>query len=250
MDKLLQVEDDIQSEGGSEVAEAMQLNSSSNKGNVSDIVAGDPDIDTVPLPDNEIASYLATSGEAKEPRTYAEAMASPDADKWAKAAAEEYGMLMARGTWVLEDLPEEKKTIGCRWVFKIKRASNGEITRFKARLVAQGFTQKFGVDYFETYSPVAGLPTIRLLMAWAVERGMLIDQFDLQNAYIHGTLDTTVYMRQPEGYVEPGMESKVCRIVRSLYGLNSPDDAGIHVSIRECFDMECSGVTPIHVSTY
>ena len=173
----------------------------------------------VPIPDTEIASYISSSGQAVEPKTYKEAMTSPDSDKWAKAIADEYGLLMARGTWILDDLPPGRKPVGCRWVFKIKRNPAGQIERYKARLVAQGFTQRYGEDYFETYSPVAGIATIRLLMAWAVQQNMFIDQYDLEGAYLHGDIDTAIFMKQPEGYVEPGQKSKVCRIVRSLYGL-------------------------------
>jgi len=156
-----------------------------------------------------------------EPKTYKEAMLSPDSDKWQLAASLEYGTIMANNTWYLTDLPPGRTAIGSKWIFKIKTKADGSIDRYKARLVAKGCAQKYGVDFQETYSPVAGLTTIRLLIAAAVERGWYIDQFDVTGAYLNGVISPSeeIFMLQPEGFEVPGQEEKVCRIVRSLYGL-------------------------------
>ena len=109
--------------------------------------------------------------EIQEPTTFAEAVRGPCAEEWQRAAREEYDSLMRMRVWELQDLPPGRKPIGHRWVFKVKRNADGEIQRFKARLVAQGFAQKPGIDYFETYAPVAGLSVTRLLIAAAVQMG-------------------------------------------------------------------------------
>ena len=107
------------------------------------------------------------SVEIREPQTYKEALNGPHADEWTKAAQEEYDFLQHMHVWELADLPPGRKPIGHKWVFRVKRDAEGCVKRFKARLVAQGFTQKYGVDYFDTYAPVAGLNVTRLLIAAA-----------------------------------------------------------------------------------
>ena len=156
-----------------------------------------------------------------QPNSFKEAMSAPDSHLWKIAMHEEYGSLISNGVWELVDLPPERKPVGSKWVFTIKRDSSGAIERYKARLVAKGFTQRYGVDYFETYSPTASLSTIRLLLAAAMQKGYYVDQYDIKTAYLNGRMpeDEVVYMVQPEGFVAPGLEHKVCKIVRSLYGL-------------------------------
>ena len=164
---------------------------------------------------------LAAQGKASsptEPRTYRQALKSPEADLWRKAMDEEYGSLMENGTWKLVPLPQGRKPIGGKWVYKLKRDEHGEISRYKARLVAQGYTQIPGVDFHETSAPVAAFTTLRALLKIAVERSYIVHQMDVKTAFLNGTLDEEIYMKQPLGY-EGKDPSMVCQLVKSIYGL-------------------------------
>ncbi|GJR36482.1 zinc finger, CCHC-type containing protein [Tanacetum coccineum] len=155
----------------------------------------------------------------EDPRTYNEAVQSRDAAFWKEAIDDEIGSIMENNTWVLSDLPPGCKPLGCKWIFKRKMKVDGTIDKFKARLVIQGFRQKEGIDYFDTYAPVARITTIRLLLALAAIHNLVIHQMDVKTAFLNGDLDEEVYMKQPEGFVMPGNEHKVCKLVKSLYGL-------------------------------
>ncbi|GJU60200.1 zinc finger, CCHC-type containing protein [Tanacetum coccineum] len=139
----------------------------------------------------------------EDPRTYNEAMQSRDAAFWKEAIDDEIGSIMENNTWVLSDLPPGCKPLGCKWIFKIKMKVDGTIDKFKARLVIQGFRQKEGIDYFDTYAPVASITTIRLLLALAAIHNLVIHQRDVKTAFLNGDLDEEVYMKQPEGFVMP-----------------------------------------------
>nr|GEV06345.1 reverse transcriptase domain-containing protein [Tanacetum cinerariifolium] len=132
---------------------------------------------------------------------------------------DEIGSITENNTWVLSDLPPGCKPLGCKWIFKRKMKVDGTIDKFKARLVIQGFRQKEGIDYFDTYSPVARITTIRLLLALAAIHNLVIHQMDVKTAFLNSDLDEEVYMKQLEGFVKPGNENKVCKLVKSLYGL-------------------------------
>ncbi|MCY4831085.1 reverse transcriptase domain-containing protein, partial [Salmonella enterica subsp. enterica serovar 1,4,[5],12:i:-] len=115
-------------------------------------------------------------------------------------------------TWDLVDLPRGCKTIGCKWIFKKKLKPDGSIDKFKARLVAKGFRQREGVDFFDTYSPVTRITSIRLLLAIASLHNLIIHQMDVKTAFLNGELEEEIYMDQPEGFVVPGLEKKVCKL--------------------------------------
>ena len=116
-------------------------------------------------------------------------------------------------------MPHGSKPIGCKWVFRKKYNTNGSLQTFKAKLVAKGFKQKEGIDYFDTYAPVARITSIRVLMALASIFDLYVHQMDVKTAFLNGDLDEEVYMEQPEGFVMSGNEKKVCKLVKSLYGL-------------------------------
>ena len=154
-----------------------------------------------------------------EPQTMEEALSSDHAKEWKEAADSEYESLIENETWELVELPSGRKPIGCKWVFKVKHGSNGKVERFKGRLVAKGYDQKYGIDYDETFSPVVRFSSIRALIALAVQNGMLLHQMDVVTAFLNGKLDEEIYMQQPKGYIRFGEEHLVCKLKKSLYGL-------------------------------
>ncbi|CAM8999542.1 unnamed protein product [Rhodiola kirilowii] len=132
----------------------------------------------------------------------------------------EINALQANNTWSITDLPVGKNAVGCKWVFKIKRKSDGTIERYKARLVAKGFTQLEELDYHETFAPVVKMNTFRTLLAVAASRGWPLYQLDVNNAFLHGILDEEVYMNLPPGYYRSDKaQGRVCKLHKSLYGL-------------------------------
>ncbi|GJY63767.1 zinc finger, CCHC-type containing protein [Tanacetum coccineum] len=155
----------------------------------------------------------------EDPKTFDEAMKSRDVAFWKEAVDDEIGSIMENNTWVLSDLPPGCKPLGCKWIFKRKMKVDGTIDKFKARLVIQGFRQKEGIDYFDTYAPVARISTIRLLIALAATHNLVIHQMDVKTTFLNGDLEEEIYMKQPEGFVMPGNEHKVCKLIKSLYGL-------------------------------
>ncbi|GJZ49493.1 zinc finger, CCHC-type containing protein [Tanacetum coccineum] len=154
-----------------------------------------------------------------DPKTFNEAMKSRDVAFWKEAINDEIDSIICNNTWVLADLPPSCKPLGCKWIFKRKLKVDGTIEKFKARLVIQGFKQKSGIEYFDTYAPVARISTIRLLIAKASIHNQIIHQMDVKIAFLNGDLDEEVYMNQPQGFIMPGNENKVCKLIKSLYGL-------------------------------
>ncbi|KAD6453934.1 hypothetical protein E3N88_08640 [Mikania micrantha] len=154
-----------------------------------------------------------------DPKTYQEAITSVDANLWKEAIKSEVDSILSNHTWELTDLPKGNKPIGSKWIFKKKLRPDGTVDKYKARLVIRGFTQKHGLDYFDTYSPVTKITTIRSLISIAAINGLLIHQMDVKTAFLNGDLDEEIYMLQPEGFVVSGLESKVCKLRKSLYGL-------------------------------
>lgn len=152
-----------------------------------------------------------------EPRTYEEALESDDSKQWEKAMNEEYDSLIKNHTWILVNPPNDQKVIDNRWVFKLKSHTDGRIDRFKARLVVRGFTQQYGIDYKETFSPVVKHTSIRAILAIAASKKMRLHQFDVKTAFLDGDLEENVFMKQPIGYDDGS--GKVCKLVKSLYGL-------------------------------
>jgi hypothetical protein len=123
------------------------------------------------------------------PKTIVEAFASPDADDWKEAVRSEIDSILSNETWELVDRPYGCKPVGCKWVFKKKLRLDGTIDKYKTRLVAKGYTQKEGEDFFDTYSPVARLTTIRILLSLAASHGLLIHQMDVKTTFLNGDLE-------------------------------------------------------------
>ena len=156
----------------------------------------------------------------EEPQCYHDAKIHKDWEKWNGAMGEEMNSLLKNGTWTLVDKPADKKVIGCRWLFKLKPGIPGvEGQRFKARLVARGFTQKEGIDYQEIFAPVVKHISICILMSVVVNLDLELEQMDVKTAFLHGDLEEELYMEQPEGFESPNEKEKVCLLKKSLYGL-------------------------------
>ncbi|KAL0448192.1 UNVERIFIED_CONTAM: Retrovirus-related Pol polyprotein from transposon RE2 [Sesamum latifolium] len=159
-------------------------------------------------------AFTASLSLLQEPTTYQQASSSPE---WKSAMQAELDALESNHTWEVTPLPSGKIPIGCRWVFKLKLHADSSIDRHKARLVAKGYNQVEGIDYNESFSPVAKTVTVRLFFAIAAARGWHIHQMDVNNAFLHGYLEEEVFMHPPEGYIV--LEGHVCRLKRPLYGL-------------------------------
>ncbi len=154
----------------------------------------------------------------EEPQTMEEALNGEDANKWEIAMQEEYDSLVVNNTWTLVPFPKGRKPISCKWVFKIKHGVDGEVEHYKARLVARGFTQTFGMDYNETFAPIVKFVSIRCILALVAIEDMEIHQMDLKTAFLNGDHEEEIYMEQPEGFTQEG-EHLVCKLHKSLYGL-------------------------------
>ena len=154
-----------------------------------------------PISEIEVANlaYLAAHGPIT-PLSYKEAIRSPDPREWHQAMSEEIGNLTRQNTWELVPLPKGRKAIGSRWTYVIKFSPDGTITRYKAQLVAQGFSQVIGIDFNDTFAPMVRLETIQALLHLAIVHGWFQGQDDIMAAFLHGNLDEVIYMRQPEGF--------------------------------------------------
>ncbi|XP_077246057.1 uncharacterized protein LOC143885902 [Tasmannia lanceolata] len=155
----------------------------------------------------------------KDPDTYSEAMSSNDALFWREAIDDEMHSIMSNNTWILIDPPTGCKPIGCKWILKRKFKAEGLLDKLKAGLVAKGYRQKKEFDYFDTFALVARITSVRLLIALTAIHKLVIHQMDVKTAFLNGDLEEEVYMEQPEGFITPGQEHKVCKLLKSLYGL-------------------------------
>jgi len=150
-----------------------------------------------------------------EPQNYKEAKQYPE---WREAMKAKIKALEENETWKIVELTPNKTAIGCKWIFRIKRKANGDIERYKVRLVAKGYTQRKGIDYMETYSPVARLTTIRTILAVASTMNWHLEQLNVNNAFLHDDLEEEVYMELPLA-IASKKTHQVCRLMKSLYGL-------------------------------
>ncbi|KAL4580943.1 hypothetical protein LXL04_017149 [Taraxacum kok-saghyz] len=160
-------------------------------------------------------SFLCSVSKIVEPRSYQEASDNPE---WIEAMNQELSALEENNTWTVMPLPEGKKPIGSKWVYKVKLKPDGSVERFKARLVAKGYNQTYGIDYLDSFSPVAKVVTVRLLLSLSTSNDWHLHQLDINNAFLHGFLDEEVYLNPPHGYSK-AKKGEVCKLNKSLYGL-------------------------------
>ena len=165
-------------------------------------------------------TYKAISEEAEnDPNTYEEAMNDIDAHHWVKAMKSKLDSMYSNQVWDLVKTPNGIKPVGCKCAYKRKSGIDGKVETFKTRLVMKGYTQKEGIDYDETFSPVAMLKSFRILLSIATHYDYEIWQMDVKNAFLNGNLEEESYMMQPEGFIAKNQEHMVCKLKRSIYGL-------------------------------
>jgi len=150
------------------------------------------------------------------PKTFRSALADPN---WRAAMEEEHAALLKNHTWDLVPRPPRANVVTGKWVFKHKFNADGSLEWYKARWVLRGFTQRSGVDFSETFSPVVKPATVRTVLSLALSNRWPIHQLDVKNAFLHGTLTETVYSMQPAGFEDSAHPDFVCQLNKSLYGL-------------------------------
>ncbi|MCO5570621.1 hypothetical protein L7F22_024347 [Adiantum nelumboides] len=166
-------------------------------------------------------AYMAKVVQDVEPTCFEDAI---DNENWENAMDEEIVTLDVNQTWELVPLPKGKKAIGCIWVYKVKHNANVTIERYKARLVAKGYAQTYGIDYEETFAPVAKMATVGTVIAVAAAKGWFMHQMDVKNVFLQGELQEEVYMEQPPSYEDDKHLDYVCRFRANLNNLHNLEE--------------------------
>ena len=174
-----------------------------------------PEDDEINLPPD----FALIGGMDSEPPSIDEALRGPDAQKWREALDYEINQLEKMETWVVKDLPPGYTAIPCGVVLRHKRSPDGQIQSYQVRIVAGGHRQVHGINYSETFSAAAKMPTVRVVLANAAEQDWEIEHIDVKSAYLNAPLEETVYMKPPRGVLKPGQDGKVLRLLKGLYGL-------------------------------
>ena len=167
--------------------------------------------------DNTIACLAETKASHQIPRSYQHAMAT-DPERWMTAMKTEIDTLRARHTWDLVKPPPDANIMGSMWVYDIKWDGEGNRIKDKARLVGKGYTQQLGVDYNETWAGVTRLESVRMTAAIAAKKNLKLWRIDFVGAYLNSLTKEDIYMKQPEGFIEPGREDHACKLVHTIYG--------------------------------
>ena len=155
------------------------------------------------------SAFVSTLSFVSVPQTVDEALSHPD---WKQAMVEEIAALHSSGTWDLITLSAGKTPVGCRWMYTVKIGLNGQVDSLKARLVAKRYTQVYGSDYYDTFSPIAKIASVCLLLSMTAMQSWPLYQLDIKNAFLHGNLVEEVYMEQPPEFVAQGESGLVCRL--------------------------------------
>ena len=195
-------------------------------------VEGDPNENEVPLPRGSRNrrpperyglpyTFNTTKEDVQEPKSYNEAVNSPQAENWRKAMQTEYNSLMDNNTWTLVNEPEDQQVLPGKWVYKVKHGADGQVDKLKARYVAKGYAQVEGLDLFYTYAPTCKPETFRILLATAAQKDLQLGQMDVKSAYLHSNIEEEIYLEQPQGFVKKANSGQklVCKLNKSIYGL-------------------------------
>ena len=161
-------------------------------------------------------NMLLICEQISEPATIQETSSHPE---WKQAMNVEFQALLRNQTWDLVPYQEDMNIVTNKWVFRVKYKADDSVDRFKTRLVAKGFQQLAGIDFFENYSPVVKASTIRVIFSLVVTHGQDIQQVDVNNAFLNDTLQETIFMVQPEGFEDSSKPTHVCQLKKALYGL-------------------------------
>ncbi|RVW48151.1 Retrovirus-related Pol polyprotein from transposon TNT 1-94 [Vitis vinifera] len=178
-----------------------------------------------------------------EPQTFKEAVNSTEGLMWKEAIKSEIDSILQNHTWELVDLPPGCKPLSSKWIFKRKMKVDGSIDKYKARLVIKGYRQTEGLDYFDTYSPVTRINSIRMVLAIAALRNLEIHQMDVKTAFLNGDLDEEIYMEQPEGFSAPGQEKKVYDML--IVGSDDKMITSTKNMLNSRFDMKDMGLADV-----
>ncbi|GKE71841.1 putative ribonuclease H-like domain-containing protein, partial [Tanacetum coccineum] len=188
-----------------------------NLGNITNSYTVPTTLNTRIHKDHLIDNVIGDVKSFVEPTSISKALSD---SSWVEAMQEELLQFKLQQVWILVDLPNGKKAIGTKWVFKNKKDKRGIMIRNKARLVTQGHRQEEGIDYEEVFAPVARIVAIRLFLAYASFMGFLVYQMDVKIAFLYGTIKEEVYVTQPPGFKDPDHPEKVYKVVKALYGLH------------------------------
>ena len=157
-----------------------------------------------------------------EPRSVKDALEN---ESWIEAMNEEIEQIEKNKTWTIVPRPKDKNVIGTKWGFKNKLNEDGKVSRNKARLVCKGYSQEEGINYGETFAPIARLEGVRTILAYAAHKGFKVYQMDVKSTFLNGILDEEVYIEQLESFIDPDKRNMVCKLHKALYGLKQPPRA-------------------------
>jgi hypothetical protein len=161
--------------------------------------------------------YLSTNDD--EPSLYQEDVEGSNSEKWKEVMKDEMNALAKNVTWDLVELPRNMKTVGCKWVYKLKKGVDDNVDRYKARLVAKGYSQKEGIEFHDIFSPVVKIVSIQIVLALVASLDLELEHLYVKTMFLHGDLDEEIYMEQPEGFIQNLNNKFICRLKKSLYGL-------------------------------
>ncbi|KAL4036708.1 hypothetical protein IC575_000273 [Cucumis melo] len=182
--------------------------------------------------DDHFANFALLVG--VDPITFDEAIQD---EKWKIAMDQEIDAIRRNETWELMEVPTNKQALGVKWVYRTKLMSDGNVEKYKARLVVKGYKQEYGVDYEEIFAHVTRIETIRLILSLAAQNGWKVYQMDVKSAFLNGHLKEEIFVAQPLGYVKGGEEEKVYKLKKSLVWIEA-SSASLVQSYRQFFSKD------------
>ena len=160
---------------------------------------------------------LMTESINSEPSSFLEVAQN---DVWQEAMVEEYDSIMKNQVWEVVSRPQGKKVVGSRWIYKVKHAAERSVDKYKEHFVENGFSQNEGIDYEETFTPIARYSSIRTIISLATKMSWRVHQMDVKTAFLNGVIEEEVYIEQPKGFDVENKETHVCGLHRDIYGIN------------------------------